>query len=124
MSRDVTILAAGLVGSGVLHFARPEPFERIVPAPLPHKRHLVHISGAVEIACGAMMLHPTTRRIGGLGAAGLLAAVFPANIQMTISALRSHTAPGWYKAGTIARLPLQVPMLRIALKAAGGQRAR
>ena len=118
MSRDVTFLAAGLVGSGVLHFVRPQPYEHIVPKPLPYKRELVLVSGAVEIVCGAMMLHPRTRRLGGLGAVGLLAAVFPANVQMSIDALRSRKAPGWFKAGTLARLPLQVPMIKVAAKAA------
>jgi uncharacterized membrane protein len=118
MSRDITIMAGALVGVGVLHFAKPAPFEGIVPKPLPYKKELVYASGAAEIALGAMMLNPGTRRLGGLGATALLAAVFPANIQMTLDALRSRKAPGYYKIGTIARLPLQAPMIRIALKAA------
>jgi uncharacterized membrane protein len=118
MSRDVKIMAGALIGMGILHFAKPGPFENIVPKVLPRKTELVYASGVVEIASGALMLHPRTRRLGGLGAVGLLAAVFPANVQMTADALRSPKAPGWYKTGTIARLPLQAPMIRIAMKAA------
>ena len=118
MSRDVQVLVGIFAVSGVLHFVRPEPFENIVPKALPRKKDLVLASGVVEIATGAMMLHPRTRRLGGLGAVALLAGVFPANLQMTADALRSSRAPRWYKAGTIARLPLQAPMIRIALKAA------
>ncbi|MET0448062.1 MAG: hypothetical protein ABW004_06630 [Aeromicrobium sp.] len=118
MSRDVKIMAGAFIGMGVLHFVRPGPFENIVPKVLPRKTELVYASGVVEIAAGVMMLHPRTRRLGGLGAVGLLAGVFPANVQMTADALRSSRAPGWYKAGTILRLPLQAPMIRIALKAA------
>ncbi|MFI5428111.1 hypothetical protein [Aeromicrobium sp. UC242_57] len=80
-------------------------------------RRLVLVSGAVEIAAGAMLLDPRSRRFGGVLAAGLLAAVFPANVQMAADGLRSRRAPAWYKIGLIARLPLQAPMIRIALKA-------
>ncbi|MBC7633129.1 MauE/DoxX family redox-associated membrane protein [Aeromicrobium sp.] len=118
MNRDITFLAALFTVSGVGHFVRPEPFESIVPKPLPYKRELVYASGAVEIVCAAMMLHPRTRRLGGLASAGLLLAVLPANVQMTVSAMRSEKTPGWFKAGTVARLPLQLPMIRTAMKAA------
>jgi uncharacterized membrane protein len=122
MSRDVTIMGGAFIGMGILHFAKPGPFEKIVPKVLPRKKELVHASGVVEIVTGAMLLHPRTRRLGGLGAVGLLAGVFPANVQMTADALASPKAPGWYKAGTILRLPLQAPMVRIALKAARRER--
>lgn len=118
MNRDIKFLAALFVGAGVLHFVRPEPFEKIVPKPLPYKKELVYASGVVEIAAGAMLLNPRTRRLGGLTAAGLLAAVFPANVQMAADGVRSKRAPSWYKTGVVARLPLQAPMIRIALKAA------
>ncbi|MRJ76930.1 hypothetical protein GEV29_10305 [Aeromicrobium sp. SMF47] len=118
MRRDIEVMAGAFVGIGILHFVRPRPFERIVPKPLPAKKQLVLASGAAEIALGAMMLNPGTRRLGGLGAVGLLAAVFPANVQMTLDAVRSKRTPTWFTIGTIARLPLQAPMIRIALKAA------
>lgn len=118
MNRDVKALAALLAVAGVGHVVRPEPFESIVPKPLPYKRELVYASGVAEVACAAMLLAPRTRRVGGLASAALLAAVFPANVQMTMSAMRSSRAPGWYKVGTVARLPLQVPPILTALKAA------
>ena len=93
MSCDIKVLSAILAGGGVLHFVKPGIYETIVPAPLPYKRELVYVSGAVEIASAAMMLHPRTRRVGGLVAAGLLAAVFPANVQMTLTAMRSSRTP-------------------------------
>lgn len=118
MSRDILAMGSAFVGIGVLHFVRPGPFEKIVPRPLPYKKELVLASGAAEIVLGAMLLHPGTRRLGGVGAVGLLAAVFPANVQMTLDALRSRKAPTYFTIGTILRLPLQAPMIRIALKAA------
>lgn len=120
MDRDVKGLAVLLAAAGVAHFVAPGPFERMVPAPLPRKRELVHASGVVEVACAALLTHPRTRRIGGLGAAGLLVGVFPANLQMTADVLRSRRASAAFKAGVVARLPLQVPLVRTALKAARG----
>ncbi|UYM04469.1 DoxX family protein [Solicola gregarius] len=118
MDRDVKVLALLLAGMGALHFARPEPFERIVPAPLPYKRELVYASGLAELACAATLANPRTRRLGGWATAALMVGVFPANLQMCASVVRSEKAPLWYKAGTIARLPLQVPLVKTAMKAA------
>ena len=120
MDRDVKALAALLAVAGVAHFFKPEPFERIVPKLLPRKRDLVLVSGAAELGSAALLVHPRTRRTGGLLSAGLLVAVFPANVQMTADVLVSSKAPAWFKAGTVARLPLQLPMIRTALRAARG----
>jgi uncharacterized membrane protein len=118
MSRDIRALAALLGVSGVLHFAIPKPYTAIVPKPLPYKRELVYASGVVELGCAAMLTQPRTRRLGGLLSFGLLLAVFPANIQMTIDGFRRSSSPGWYKVGLLLRLPMQIPPLRWALKAA------
>jgi uncharacterized membrane protein len=101
---------------GVLHFVRPRPFERIVPKPLPRKRELVYASGVAELACAAGLLHPRTRRPAGLASAVLLAALFPANVQMALDLNRTGSTTA--KAVGFARLPLQVPLIRAALKAA------
>ncbi len=111
---------AGLAGLftvlGVLHFVRPRPFERIVPKPLPRKRELVYASGVAELACAAGLLHPRTRRPAGLASAVLLTALFPANVQMALELNRTGSTAA--KAAGFARLPLQVPLIRAALKAA------
>lgn len=118
MSRDAKALAVGFAASGVLHLVKPEPYIAIVPKLLPYKRELVLGSGVIEIALGAMMLHPRTRRLGGRGSVALLAAVFPANVEMAMDVVRDEKSSGWFKVGAIARLPLQAPMIRIARKAA------
>lgn len=118
MTRDLKLLAGIFTASGVLHFVRPAVYESIVPKPFPHKRKLVLASGAAELVCAGLLLHSRTRRVGGLASAGLLAAVFPANVQMTVDSARSSRRPWWFTLGTIVRLPLQAPMIRIALKAA------
>lgn len=118
MSREFKVLAAIFAGSGVLHFVTPRTYEAIVPKPLPRKRELVLVSGAAEIVCAGLLLHPATRRAGGLASAGLLVAVLPANVQMTLDAAADSRKPWWFTLGTVLRLPLQAPMIRTALRAA------
>src|SRR5689334_21125511 len=61
------VLAGMFATSGVLHFVNPEPFEKIIPAPLQdYKKELVQISGVAELACAALLVTPPTRRLGGL----------------------------------------------------------
>lgn len=101
-------LAATLAVPGVLHFAHPAPFVGIVPRSLPQPELLVAVSGVAELVCAALVAHPRTRHVGGLAAAALFAAVFPANVSM---ALRSARRPLWYRAVVWARLPLQLPLI-------------
>ncbi|MPZ94306.1 MAG: hypothetical protein GEU96_05160 [Propionibacteriales bacterium] len=114
--KDTVALAALFATSGVLHFARPQTYERIVPHRLPRKRALVYVSGAAELVCAAGLLHPRTRRAAGLTSAALLVGIFPANVQMAVDARRSPSTV--YQVGTLVRLPLQWPMIRTAWKAA------
>ena len=119
------VLAGMFATSGVLHFARSEPFEKIIPTPLQeYKKELVQISGVAELTCAAMLVLPPTRRLGGILSFGLLLGVWPANAQMTVSAFQSERAPAWYRIATVLRLPLQIPMLRWAYQAWAGGRSR
>jgi uncharacterized membrane protein len=118
MSRDVAALAALFATSGTLHFCMPRPFERIVPRTLPRKRDLVYASGAAELVCAAGLPHPRTRGLAGSASALLLLAVFPANVQMALDARRTRSTA--YKVATVLRLPLQVPMMQAARRAARG----
>jgi uncharacterized membrane protein len=122
LSRDVTGLAVLLATSGVVHLVRPQVFEGMVPHVLPNARALVYVSGAAELLCAAGLLVPATRRPAGLASAILLLAVFPANVQMSIDQGRradrkGDTASRASFAASLARLPLQVPLIRTALRA-------
>jgi len=108
-------LVALFAASGVLHFVRPGPFERIVPRGLPHRRALVHVSGAAELACAAGLVYPPTRRFSGLASAAVLVAIFPANLQMTVDIFRRPSTAARLVA--VARLPLQLPMIRVGWRA-------
>lgn len=119
------VVTAAFLASGVTHLVRPAVFTGIVPHALPRKRDLVLVSGVAELLCAAGLLVPSTRRVAALASAGLLVAVFPANVQMSVDygrRARRRGDPGSIAAfaGTILRLPLQWPMIRSALDAAKG----
>ncbi len=125
LGADVGALAGLLLASGTTHLVRPQVFEPIVPHLLPYKRQIVYVSGLAEVLCGLGLLARPTRRVAGLASAALLIAVFPANVQMTADfARRSHRRGDPMSrailAGTVARLPLQWPMIRTALRAGRG----
>ena len=116
-----------------MHFARPDFFESIVPEWFPDKRLANYVSGAAEIALGLGLLPARTRRASALGLIALLAAVFPANIDMAVNNVEVKPVDGRMSrsAGTAVgpgrivnwvRLPLQIPvavaMWRIARPAA------
>ena len=94
------------VGAGVLHLARPEPWEAMVPPQLPAKRELVYLSGVAEIVGGAAYLHEPTRTLASRYLVLLLIAVFPANIYMALEPKFHPAVPGG-KRSLMARLPLQ-----------------
>ena len=122
MNRQTALLAGIFTVSGVTHFVRPKPFERIVPTPLPAKRELVYASGAAELAAAGLLLSRRTRRWGGRLSLAILVAVFPANVQMALSVWRSERTSLAFKVGTLIRLPLQWPLIAIARRAATTER--
>lgn len=112
--RAASTLATLLAGMGTLHFAAPHSFDGIVPGWLPGSpRFWTLASGAAELGVAAAVAVPRTRRLGGLAAAGLFAAVFPANVQMAIDS--AHASPT-RRAVVYGRLPLQIPLVLWAMR--------
>jgi uncharacterized membrane protein len=116
LSLGAKIVAAGFLGSGTLHLVKPEVFEPLMPDFVPAHREVIIGSGVAELLCAAGLLFPHTRRVAGLASAALLVGVFPGNVKMADDARRSGNKA--MQVATYARLPLQVPMIRSALKAA------
>ncbi|MFF3573538.1 DoxX family protein [Nocardia jiangxiensis] len=111
------LLIALLFGVGTLHFVAPKPFDSIVPGALPGKaRTYTYLSGVAEIVVGLALALPRTRRLGGLLAAALFIAVFPANVKFTADSLGNPKAPLPIKIISVLRLPMQIPMVTTALK--------
>ena len=107
------VVTAGFLGTtGVLHFAKPEHYDAIVPRALPGSaRFYTYASGAAELGIAGMLTVPTTRRAGALAAIALYTAVFPANVQM---AWDWRHESEFKRVVALGRLPLQLPMIRRA----------
>ena len=118
MPRSVRFLAVLFGVSGVIHLVRPRVYEPLMPSWVPAHREVILASGAAEIACAVGLAVPATRRAAGWASVLLLLGVYPGNLKMAADALASDSTP--LKVAALARLPLQVPMIRAALRAARG----
>ena len=112
-----SLLASLFCVAGVLHFAVPAPYARVIPPFFPAPQVLVAVSGVCEILGGVGVLVPRVRRAAGRGLIALLIAVFPANIYML---LLQHQAHGMtpYTFLLILRLPLQFVLIAWVVRAA------
>ena len=115
-SRAAALMGGIFAVSGVVHLVRPEVYEPLIPDWLPGAREIVLGSGVAELVCAAGLAHPRTRSAAGWASAALLVGVFPGNVQMAVDALGTDNTA--LKAGSIARLPLQVPLVWLAVRAA------
>ena len=86
-------LGAFFVCAGALHFLRPRPYVAILPDALPRKREIVYASGVAELAGGAGVLLPATRRGAAWWLILTLIAIFPANVNMAVNADRFALVP-------------------------------
>ena len=97
------ILALIMIFAGVVHFARPNPFVKIVPKFLPKPLWLVYISGFFEILGGIGLCIPIVASSAAWGLIALYIAVFPANVNMAVHGM----IPRWKKAEHSAARPPQ-----------------
>ena len=106
--------------AGALHFTHTRVYVRMMPPYVPAHREVVLASGVAEIAGGAALLHPRTRRMAGWWLVATLVAVFPANVHMALHPDRFRGVPGG-AAALWARLPVQavfIAWVRAAMRAA------
>lgn len=103
--------------AGLMHFLKPHTYERIMPPWLPAHTELVYASGVAEIAGGAAVLHPATRKFGSAFSILVLVAVFPANLHMALEpeTFKDHVPGG--RATLYARLPVQLAFIAWAYAA-------
>jgi uncharacterized membrane protein len=113
-SKSPRLLAALFTLAGVNHFVMPKPYRRIVPPGFGDPAAVVAISGVAEVIGGLGVLPRRTRRLAGLWLAGLLVAVFPANLYMALRPQHFVPIPRW---ALYLRLPLQPLMVWWALRA-------
>lgn len=112
---DAKIVIGAFLVSGTVHLVKPEVFKPLMPSWVPAHQEVIVASGVAELVCAAGLAVPSTRRAAGLASAALLAGVFPGNVKMAVDAMRGSNRP--LQAAALARLPLQLPMIRGALRA-------
>ena len=103
----VFVFAWFLIG-GVMHFAKPDLFTKIVPPYIPFPLAAVYISGAFELLGAIGLWLKTTRSLAGYGLMLLTIAVTPANIYMLQHADVFTEVPYW---ALVARLPFQLLLI-------------
>jgi uncharacterized membrane protein len=122
MTRTVVLwmLALFFMAAGFNHFLNTAPYLAMMPPYLPWPEALNIISGAAEIAGGASLLVPETRRLAGWGLIALLAAVFPANLHVALHGWKGYDLAPWL---LWARLPFQPLMMALVYWASIARRA-
>jgi uncharacterized membrane protein len=116
VTRSQRLLAAFFTFAGTMHFVRPREYEAIVPPYVPAHREAVVVSGIAEIVGGLAVIPRRSRNpFARWWLLGLLAAVFPANVHMTLhvddvkqKGVAADRIPAWL---LWARLPLQPLMM-------------
>lgn len=99
------LLCIFFVIAGVMHFANPEFYLKMMPPYLPWHLGLVYVSGVFEIVLGILLIIPKYTRLAAWGLIALLIAVFPANIYL---AMNPQLMPNASPTAHLIRLPFQL----------------
>ena len=118
LPRSVKFLALGFAVSGTVHLVKPEVYLPLMPTWVPAHKEVILASGVAEIACAAGLAVPATRRAAGWASVLLLLGVYPGNVKMAVDSTKTRNTG--FKVASFARLPMQLPMIRAALRAARG----
>lgn len=110
-------LALFFFAAGIIHFTATEAFAAIVPPPLPLKREIVWLTGAMEIVFAVGLLIPKARPLTGWLLSAFLLAVLPANIYMALANIPMGSLEG--PLALWARVALQFPLIALVLWACG-----
>ena len=118
LPRSVKVLSLGFAASGAVHLVKPEVYLPLMPSWVPAHREVILASGVAELACAAGLAVPATRRAAGWASVLLLLGVYPGNLKMAVDSTKTRNTG--FKVVSFARLPMQLPMIRAALRAARG----
>ncbi len=122
MTRSEKLLAAFLLGAGIMHFVNPSFFDAIVPPWVPgSERAATYASGVAEVLVGVGIVFARTRRLALWSAAALFVAVYPANLYMAWDWRDRELSERLVAYG---RLPLQIPLVWWAIANARRSRQR
>ena len=116
--RRAVQMGGSLAGMGMLHFAKPDFFDPLVPKWMPGTaRFWTYASGVAELGSGVLTIVPKTRRFGAWCSLLTYIGLFPANIPAPLDGGMKDAPPPMNSAAAAwLRLPLQFPMFAQALR--------
>jgi uncharacterized membrane protein len=103
-------LAAAFAFFGTGHFALTGSMVEMLPPFVPFATALVYLTGLLELAIAAGLLHPRSRRDAGRLAILVLVAFFPVNVYAAIHQLGGG-GHAWGPAYLLIRAPLQALLI-------------
>jgi uncharacterized membrane protein len=101
------------VAAGINHFWHPGTYRQIMPAHYSHPEAMVAASGIAEMAGGAGLLLPATRRVAAVGIIAMLVVFLDVHQDMLRHGDRFAGIPRW---ALWARLPLQAVLIAWAFR--------
>lgn len=104
-------LAALMIGAGIGHVVAPRYFRTLVPRWVPAPGLLVAATGLADVAAGALLIRPSTRRAGAIATTLLISGYFTSHID---AALRASPEAGRLldrPVGTTARIVVNLGYL-------------
>jgi uncharacterized membrane protein len=107
-------LVVAFTTSGVVHMVRPQVFYPLIPPQLGSVKGWTYASGVAELVCAAGLA--SRQPWAPQATAAVLAGVWVGNWWLAIRVTRSGKTSPWLKAGMWARVPLQIPMIKAALR--------
>ena len=93
---------------GIMHFANPEPFLRIMPPYIPYHLACVYISGAFELLGAIGLWVKALRSLAGYGLMALTIIVTLANVHMYQHPELFPSIPEWL---LLVRFPVQAALI-------------
>ncbi|NDV45142.1 MauE/DoxX family redox-associated membrane protein [Flagellimonas sediminis] len=94
--------------AGIMHFARPKMYQRIIPDYLPNAKFLVILSGIAEILLGLGLFFEADRTWAAIGIICMLIAFLPVHFYMLANEKAAMGIPKWV---LILRIPLQFGLM-------------
>jgi len=101
-------MVAVYVIAGIMHFARPKLYMRILPGYLPGHKFLVNFSGVAEIILGIALCFSMTKEIALYLIIAMLIFFLPVHFHMLFDKRASMGLPKWMLA---LRIPLQFALM-------------
>lgn len=101
-------MAAVYISAGIMHFAKPKMYMRILPGYLPGHKFLVTSSGLAEIFLGIALCFAATKNYALYAIIAMLLFFLPVHFHMLFDKKASMGLPRWM---LIWRIPLQFGLM-------------